>query len=335
MPSSQISICFVFNGDADGIISQHLLELAGRAPTVRITGLKRDIKLLDRVTDPISEGRSLELYVCDINLGDNRDALLRRLKNPTTTVTWYDHHEPGEIPASPRLKTRIVTARGTCTALLVHADLIPKHPGLDARWAAMAAYGDNLPESAEALLKPLALHPIELREICEAGELINYNAYGETVGDVLFPPLEVAVRMAPFTDAAEFIRKSGLIPPLREQLREDMERMGGLSPVETRDGASLYTLPAEPWARRLGSTFANRVALADPARAVAVLHPLRDGSFQVSVRAPRGRPDAPPASALAAEFPSGGGRALAAGINRLGAGDVAAFARRFFEIYGG
>jgi hypothetical protein len=111
--------------------------------------------------------------------------------------------------------------------------------------------------------------------------------------------------------------------------------MGGLSPVETRDGASLYTLPAEPWARRLGSTFANRVALADPARAVAVLHPLRDGSFQVSVRAPRGRTDAPPASALAAEFPSGGGRALAAGINRLGAGDVAAFARRFFEIYGG
>jgi hypothetical protein len=329
MPAPQVpppvSACFVFNGDADGIISQHLLALSGVAPATRITGLKREIHLLDRV----SGADAVELYVFDINLASNRADLLRLLENPGTTVTWYDHHEPGDIPASPRLTAHIVNARGACTALLVHA----AHPG-DPRWAAMAAFGDNVPEAAEALLRPLSPSPGETAALREAGELINYNAYGETPADVLFQPLAVAERMAPFSDPAAFLREGGLIGPLRAQLHEDERRMGGLSPVDARKGAALYALPGEAWARRLGSTFANRAALAQPDRAIAVLHPLRDGSFQVSLRAPRGRPDAPPASAFAAEFPSGGGRALAAGINRVEPGDVDAFARRFFEVYG-
>lgn len=326
-PSRPITV-FAFNGDADGIISQHLAKISGIEPAIRITGLKRDLKLLGRIPPGVAAG-PLDLHVFDVNLRDNLPDLLRLLENPAATVRWHDHHEPGEIPVSSRLKTRIVTARGTCTALLAHAD----YPGGDPRWAAMAAFGDNLPEAAEALLRPLGLHPIEVRELCEAGELINYNAYGEDENDVLFQPLEVAERMAAFTDAAAFIRRSGWIGPLRDQFRDDMEKMGGLVADEARPGASLYRLPDAAWARRLGSTFANRAALADPGRAIAALHPLQGGSFQVSIRAPRGRPDAPAASSLASEFPSGGGRALAAGINALSAEDVARFARRFFEVY--
>jgi hypothetical protein len=349
---SKKPVVFAFNGDADGIISQHLLHLAGIAPALRVTGLKRDLRLLQRVPESFTGTEGCDLYVCDINLGDNRDDLLRMLRNPTIRVTWYDHHEPGEVPRSSRFKAHIVTARGTCTALLVHADLArkgafaatdnPDDPHLGergaARWAAMAAFGDNVPESADALLAPLSLPAAEREALREAGELLNYNAYGETPEDVLFAPLEVAERMSAFRDPAAFLQDSGLIEPLRRQLQEDEHGMGGLSPVDSRSGASLYALPGEAWARRLGSTFANRVALAEPGRAVAILHPLADGAFQVSIRAPRGPQkngarDATPASTLAREFPSGGGRALAAGINHLPAEQVEAFTRRFFDTY--
>ncbi len=328
MPSSSPSpsVAFVFNGDADGIVSQHLAELSGLRPDLRITGLKREIRLLER----LPSGFAGTAWVFDISLDANRPALGRLLGNPDVAVRWFDHHEPGEIPASPRLETRIVTARGTCTGLIAHAEF----PGADPRWAAMAAFGDNVPEAADALLRPLGIAPEEREAVREAGELLNYNAYGETIDDVLVPPLQVAERMRSFRTVAEFLQESGLIPALREQLRLDEEKMGVLSPVEAVEGAALYRLPAEPWARRLGSTFANRAALAEPGRAVAVLHPLRDGSFQVSIRAPRGRPDAPAAADLAREYPSGGGRALAAGINRLPEDQVDTFARRFHALYG-
>lgn len=316
---------FVFNGDADGIVSQHLAELSGIRPDLRVTGLKREIRLLDRL--PRDWKGAVRVF--DVSLDVNRSALEPLLKVPGVTVHWIDHHDAGAIPGSPRLHARIVNARGTCTGLLAHAEF----PGADPRWAAMAAFGDNIPEAAEALLKPLALRPDEIRELREAGELLNYNAYGETGDDVLFRPLEVAERMADFTDPVAFVRTSGLIAPLREQFREDAEKMGELSPVDSVEGAAVYRLPAEPWARRLGSIFANRAALADPGRAVAVLHPLRDGTFQASIRAPRGRAGAAAASELAREYPTGGGRALAAGINRLPAEEVEGFFKRFFEVY--
>lgn len=317
--------CFVFNGDADGIISQHLRLLGGVVPGARITGLKRDIALLDRVTGP----GPLALHVFDINVASNR-AALDRLLAAGVTVSWYDHHEPGPLPDSPRFTHRIVTARGTCTGLIVHA----AHPGQDPRWAAMAAFGDNVPEAAMALLAPLWLSEAATSRLREAGELLNYNAYGETPDDVLVPPLEVALRLAPFRDPEAFLAESGLIEPLRAQFRGDEAEMGALLPTDKRAGASLYVLPGVAWARRLGSTFANRAALNDPGRAVAVLHPLEGGAYQISLRAPRGRPEAPAASSLAGEYPSGGGRALAAGINRLPAGEVEGFVRRFFEVYG-
>lgn len=330
-------VIFAFNGDADGIISQHLLLLAGITPTQRLTGLKRDLRLLRDVHHPVSHDTApttLDLYVFDINLRDSRDDLHRLLQNPTTKVTWYDHHEPGDIPASPRLRTRIATTRSACTGLLVHADLNAQGRGQDPRWAAIAAYGDNLPDAAEALLKPLRLPAASREALREAGELINYNAYGETPADVLYQPLQVAMRMAEFRDPDAFMHDSGLIEPLRRKFAEDEAMMGALVPTAGCPGAALYTLPGTAWARRLGSTWANRTALQNPGTALAVLHPQSNGQYQVSIRAPRGRADAPPASSLAAEYPSGGGRALAAGINRLPADQIDTFARRFMDAYG-
>ncbi len=317
---------FVFNGDADGLISQHLMMLSGVEPTLRVTGLKRQIVLLERLP-PLENAN---LHVFDISLDANRAALDRLLEKPGIRVAWFDHHEPGSLPVSPQFQAHILNARGTCTALLVHAAI----RGSDPRWAAMAAFGDNIPEAAEALLRSAGASDDEASALREAGELMNYNAYGEDESDVLFHPDSVAERLIPFRDPLEFIRDGGLFDSLRRQFREDEIQARGLAPHRERNSARLYLLPAAPWARRLGATFANRAVRENPGMAVSVLHPLKDGSYQVSIRSPRGREHFPAASDLAREFPGGGGRTLAAGINRLEAADLGRFEQRFFDFYG-
>jgi len=303
------------------------MELSGIKPQLKVTGLKRDLALVEKLPE-LTEG---EIFGFDLNLGANRAELVRRLAAPGLKVTWFDHHEPGEIPDSPRLTPHINTGFGTCTALIVHKYLEVQDPC----WAAMACFGDNMPETAEALLKPMGLTETVFHALREGGELINYNAYGENAEDVLFQPLAVAECMAPFPDHGDFLRDSGLIAPLRAQFQNDQILAGDLQPQDNRGKARIYHLPAQPWARRLGSTFANRTALQYPESALAILHPLQDGSFQVSIRSPREpRGAGPAASKLAKEFATGGGRALAAGINSLPASEVDGFTRRFFEFYG-
>ncbi len=327
MNRSQISVCFVFNGDADGLISQHLMGLSGVIPTLRVTGLKREIKLLERLPSLLDVA---DVYVFDISLDVNRGELTPLLEKPGVRVTWFDHHEAGILPVSERLKTHIFNGRGTCTAFLVHAAL----PGSDPRWAAMAAFGDNVPEAAEALMLPLKAAAAEAALLREAGELLNYNAYGESPADVLFQPLHIAERLSAFRDPLEFIRESGFFGPLRLQFQEDESQSQRLLPMAERDSARIYLLPSAPWARRFAGTFANRLSRENPTVALAILHPLSDVSCQVSIRAPRARSGTIPlASDLAREFPTGGGRALAAGINRLPSSGLSVFERRFFEVY--
>jgi len=335
MNQSQVSACFIFNGDADGLISQHLVELSGVHPSVRITGLKREIMLLERLPPPVE---AIDIYVFDISLEANRRGLLPLLEKPGVRITWFDHHEAGVLPGSPRLKAHIFNGRGTCTALLVHAAF----PGSDPRWAAMAAFGDNVPEAGEALLRSLGIDEAEAASLREAGELLNYNAYGETAEDVLFQPLEVAERLSFFADPLEFIRACGFFEPLRRQFQQDETESRKVLPRQETGSAKIYLLPDSPWARRFGGTFANRISRENPACALAVLHPLRgthDGFYKVSIRAPRvgtragGKADVPLASDLAREFSTGGGRALAAGINRLPADELPVFEKRFLEVY--
>jgi hypothetical protein len=334
MNRSQVFTCFIFNGDADGLISQHLLKLSGVTPTLRITGLKREIMLLERLPPSLE---SANVYVFDISLEANRGALLPLLEKPGINLTWFDHHEAGVLPDSVRLKTHISNGRGICTALLVHGAL----PGCDPRWAAMAAFGDNIPEAGEALLLPLEVEMAEVAMLREAGKLLNYNAYGETVDDVLFHPAEVAERLASFRAPFEFIRESGIFEPLRRQFQEDETQAQKVLPRKEKGSARIYLLPDASWARRIGGAFANRISLENPTFAAAVLHPLIGGVYQVSIRAPRlqkageqGKAaQIPFASDLAREFPTGGGRALAAGINRLPASELPVFEKRFFDIY--
>jgi hypothetical protein len=327
MAPSPVPLIFVFNGDADGIIGQHIFGLARGKPDRRVTGLKRDIHLL-RALPPLDAAR---LRVFDISLGQNRPELDALLAKPGVDAHWYDHHDAGEPIAHPRLELHINQGPATCTAVIVDAACGHAHP----LWAAMAAFGDNLPATAEALLRaaeaktPGAAAHAAL--MARAGVLLNYNAYGETPSDVLFQPADLAARLEPHASALDFARDASIFTPLADQFESDRARCQGLEPLAEGPGAAAFLLPDETWARRYGATWANERALARP-EALAVLHPGKSGGYVVSLRAPRGRP-APSAADLAKEFPTGGGRKLAAGINRLEEGDLERFLGRFLEYY--
>ena len=68
-----------------------------------------------------------------------------------------------------------------------------------------------------------------------------------------------------------------------------------------------------------------------PDRAHALLTRLPEGGFVVSVRAPLIAPDG--ADALCRQFPTGGGRKAAAGINSLPESDYDAFVQRFLAAF--
>lgn len=326
METAAAPLLFAFNGDADGLCAQHIYALERGKPELRVTGWKRDIRLLARV--PVRSPSRIRVF--DISLDQNRDALPALLAADGIDIEWYDHHEPGAPPAHPRLALHVNQAPGLCTAAIVDAALGRRHRA----WAALAAFGDNLPAAAAGLLRDAGFDTGLWARLEAAGRLLNYNAYGERPGDVLFEPADLAARMAPFASALDFADEASLFGPLQAQLDADRERFRGLRQLVDAPGAKAFLVPDEPWARRYGATWANERVLAHPAEALAILHALSDGAYLVSIRSAREAGSAKrPASDLAREFPTGGGRALAAGINRLAPEDFDRFLARFIAYF--
>lgn len=65
----------VFNGDADVICALHQLRLAQPRESTLVTGVKRDIRLLERVGAQAGDS----VTVLDVSLDRNRPALLELL----------------------------------------------------------------------------------------------------------------------------------------------------------------------------------------------------------------------------------------------------------------
>ena len=76
----------------------------------------------------------------------------------------------------------------------------------------------------------------------------------------------------------------------------------------------------------------NDLAKQFPERAHALLVDMGDGQHRVSVRAPYNRKDG--ADELCRQFPSGGGRKAAAGINALAQDSLAQFIDKFNIQFG-
>lgn len=307
----------VFNGDADGICALHQLRLASPQLATLVTGVKRDIELLARVR--AAGGDSVT--VLDVSLDRNRAALLELLASGVR-VEYFDHHFAGDIPAHPMLAAHIDIAPGVCTSALVDSHL----DGRFRPWAAVAAFGDNLHATAQALARACGIGDGDMQALRELGESMNYNGYGDTEADLLIAPADLYRALQPFAHPLDFIAGHELPRVLAQARRDDMALAAATATLEQRPGGTLAVLPAAAWARRVQGEFANGLAATQPERAHAVLCELADG-YCVSVRAPMVRPRG--ADALCRQFPTGGGRAAAAGIDQLARAQLGEFVRAF------
>ncbi|WP_407924043.1 acetyltransferase [Burkholderia ubonensis] len=309
---------FVFNGDADGLCALQQLRLSEGAGAALVTGVKRDIQLLSRV----EAGPDCRVTVLDLSHDRNR-ADVERLLSAGATVRYFDHHYAGDLPAHPRFESHIDTAPDVCTSTLVnrHVD------GRYVKWAVAAAFGDSLPAVGQALGREQGLAPEVVDALALLGRCLNYNAYGEDIDDLFYPPQVLADAMLPHADPLAFIADSGMLPVLADGYRDDLQAARAVSPEFDMPGAAMLVLPDERWARRVSGVLANELTQLGPARALAILSPRRGGGYVVSVRVPACRPLG--ADDFCRSFDTGGGRRLAAGINHLPEVDVDRFAASF------
>lgn len=295
----------VFNGDADGLCALRQLRLAQPLPSELVTGLKREIDLLERVE---ADAQTF-VTVLDISLERNRAALERVLARGAQ-VRWFDHHCAGTVPVHPRLDAHIDAAPDLCTSLIVDRHL----GGRFAPWAIVAAFGDNLVEVARARAVACGFDDAAIAKLRELGEALNYNSYGDTDADVLIHPRELYLRLARFDDPMQFADADPIVRELVARRADDLAQAARVIPHFEDGRCAMVVLPDAPWSRRVLGTFAHQLANANPMRMHAVLKRNVDGSYAVSVRAalcsPRG------ADALCRQF-GGGGRAGAAGIDGL------------------
>jgi len=310
----------VFNGDADGICALTQLHLAEPREAQLVTGVKRDIDLLEKVDAKAGD----KITVLDVSLDKNRDALVRALA-AGAEVLYVDHHFAGEIPASDKLTTHINEAPDVCTSLLVNGLLKNRYLA----WAVVGAFGDNLKKSAETMAKGLSVSEAQLRQLEDLGTYLNYNGYGENVADLHFAPDELFRLVSRHANPFDFMNAGREhFEKLADGYKTDMGKAES-TPVQpgSTDYAALLILPDEPWARRVSGVYSNDLVNLHPDRAHAVLTEKAGGSYLVSVRAPLNRKKG--ADELCRSFPTGGGRAAAAGINDLPADQVGEFMRQF------
>ncbi|WP_436714560.1 acetyltransferase [Roseiconus lacunae] len=304
----------VFNGDADGICALHQLRLAEPRQSELITGVKRDINLVRRVAAKSGD----RVTVLDVSLDKNRDELGRVL-GEGASVQYFDHHFAGEIPQSDRLEAHIDTAGDVCTGLLVSRYL--KDAFLP--WAVTALFGDNLHDAARAAAEPLGLSDEQLAKLERLGTLMNYNGYGSTIDDLYFPPDQLYQKVEPYSDPFEFIETDAAFETLADGFEDDMKRAESVEPVLETDSCAAFVFPCESFSRRVSGVYSNQLARLNPARAHALASQLPGGGYLVSVRAPLQTKSG--ADELCRQFPTGGGRQAAAGINDLPADQLDAF----------
>jgi hypothetical protein len=311
----------VFNGDADGICALHQLRLAEPKEALLVTGVKRDVGLLQRV--PQEAG---EVTVLDVSFDANA-AVVPSLLEAGARITWFDHHSAKYAFAHSRLQMHWDEAPEVCTSILVDRHL----QGRFRPWAITAAFGDNMPQAARTLAAGLDMDERRMRALEELGTLLNYNAYGERVEDLHVPPDLLYGALHAYVDPMHFIEASPYYRLLAEGYRDDACRIDGLAPYAQSAAGAVYVLPDAPWARRISGLFANRLSAAGDTRSCAVVTQRSDGGYVISVRA--GQPALRSANGLCERFATGGGRKAAAGINHLPAAELDRFIAAFCDYF--
>ena len=276
---------YAYNGDADGICSMVQWGLVYGIEGKRITGVKRDIELLERVSPNPDD----EIIVMDISLARNH-ARAVELSSQGYDITWFDHHLAGDpIDA---IATHIDTSSDVCTARIVE-----KFLGVDSDWAQVALHGDGLSVHSS---KP---------EFKELGELLNYNGYGADLSDLHFHPDELLLLCLQAKTPQNFIDTQAFMT-LKNGFESDLSNAKNIEPSN-----GYYLLPNEAWARRVVGVMAHRINESGDGPHVIAID--KGETLQVSIRGSEGIGE------LCKMF-GGGGRATAGGIDALPKSEIAA-----------
>ena len=276
---------FAYNGDADGICSMVQWGLVHGVDGNRVTGVKRDIELLDRI-DP-SKGD--EVIVMDISLARNH-SMAQKFAQNGANITWFDHHLAGENIES--ISAHIDTSDNVCTA-----GIVEQHLGVESSWAQVALHGDGLSKHSS------------IPEYKELGELLNYNGYGADLTDLHFHPDDLMMLCLESKTPEQFMLSTAFVK-LKEGFDSDMSNADSI--VE-KDG--FFLLPNEAWARRVVGVMAHRINEKGTGPHVIAID--KGSTFQVSIRGKNGIGE------LCAMF-GGGGRATAGGIDNLPKAEITA-----------
>ena len=313
----------IFNGDADGICALLQLRLAEPREAQLVTGVKRDINLLKRVEAESGD----RLTVLDISMDKNRDDL-HRVLNAGAEVFYVDHHFAGEVPVSASLKSMINEAPDVCTSLLINHYL----RGAYLAWGLVGTFGDNLNKTAQGMAKNLDLSAEQLLQLENLGIYINYNGYGSDIADLHFAPADLYRLAAEYANPLDFIEDgSEYFQRLETGYHQDLSSARAVQALAADSAIAVYELPDAPWARRVSGVYSNDLTNQNPDRAHAVLTAKSNGHYLVSVRAPLNNKQG--ASALCRQFPTGGGREVAAGINDLPADMLESFINALRQAY--
>jgi hypothetical protein len=297
----------VFNGDADGIIALLQLRLAEPRVSKLITGVKRDIQLLQQVPANLATS----VTVLDISMEKNLAALAGLLAQEID-VLYIDHHRTGLVPNSEHLTEIIDTDANTCTSLLVNQHLAGQY----ALWAIVAAFGDNMLKAAEQLSQQAGLSAKEQDQLKALGIYINYNGYGRTVDDLHVAPDVLFTTLLNYPDPFTLINEANSIFTLLEQAYlSDMTQAKQANILHDDETLQVIELEDAPWSRRVSGVYGNELANQNPDKAHAVFTLNLDNTYTVSLRAPINNKLG--AGELCAQFETGGGRAAAAGVNQL------------------
>ena len=312
----------VFNGDADGICALHQLRLAQPRQAHLITGVKRDISLLQQLPVDVA----CNITVLDISLDKNVIALLALLR-AGSQVNYFDHHAAQHVFIHPSLRFFWNDAPQFCTSRLVDDYL----KGQFRAWAIVGAFGDNLSAKAREMAKEMRFSDQDACALETLGRLLNYNAYGQSIEDLHIAPTALYQSLHEFLDPFDFIHNAPAYDLLNAGYTEDICHMNTLQATWESACGAVYVLPDQPWAHRISGLFANQLGQADDGRSYAVLTEKRNGNYLVSVRS--GRPEVRAAHFFCQNFRSGGGRRMAAGINDLPINQLDVFVQTFSDYF--
>ncbi len=311
----------VFNGDADGICSLIQLRLAFPRHAHLVTGVKRDISLLRKIQSQVSSDD--EVTVLDISM-DKNQADLEKILSKGVKVLYADHHNAKNIPKLESLTALIDFDPNVCTSLIVNQYLNGKY----AEWAVVGAAGDNLESVARKLATSINLPDDIQDQLVLLGQYINYNAYGSSYDDLEFAPESLYQFLVAYQSPVDFlVNEEEIFQRLQKCYTSDFEHVNALSVEEVSPSAAVVMMPNAAWARRVSGVYANELANRSPDKAHAIITVVDHEAYQVSVRAPINKKVG--ADQLCLQFPTGGGRSAAAGINRLFKHDYPSFIDKF------